>query len=693
MGLIGPFFITLGAMRPILSPLIISLLLLSSQLFAQKPGTAAEPSWIAKTVTDYNLAGSKLLNDTKDGYLNLVHERQVDLGSRTTYRRSVLRIVTEAGVQNASKISAEYDPAYQRLVFHNIRIIRDGKTINKLELSKIKTIRQETELDRSIYNGSVTAVLILEDVRKGDIIEYAYSLLGFNPVFKDKYSASMQVQYGAPVGQILYRIVCPSQRNLTIKPRLTTAAPVVTTEGNNKIYQWEFNHVAALHAQDDLPSWYDPFPSIQVSEFASWNDICKWALPLFTCGHALSPGLKKQVEAIKAAAGDNQEKRVLATLRFVQDEVRYMGIEMGINSHRPHDPDKIFGQRFGDCKDKSFLLCTMLRAMDIDASPVLINTEEKQELRQMLPSPVAFDHCTVRVTLAGKSWWFDPTISFQRGDLTAIAYPDYKCGLVLTDTTTGLTDIPLREPGQVIAKENFTLSDTHGPAKLEVITTYTGSFADGIRDEMNSNSLSDLQQNYLNFYSNYYEGAKVADSLRIEDDDASGKITTYETYTIDKIWEQERGLKKASFEAVLINSILNKPRERNRTMPVALTYPARYTEQIRIQLPEDWNFDHTPTEVRSPSFQYASTINGSGRTVNLTYIYETLKDHVPAEETNAYFSNFNKMKDDLGYELSDNSPLTSPGNNSPGIGLNSNLAKSLLCLSLLAGIVFYIRRR
>jgi len=680
-------------MRPILSPLIILLTLISCRSFAQKPGTAVEPSWIAKTATDYNLTGSKLLNDTKDGYLNLVHEKQVDLGSRTTYRRSVIRIVTEAGIQNASKVSVEYDPSYQRLVFHNIRIIREGKPINKLELSKIRTIRQETELDRSIYNGSVTAVLFLEDVRKGDVIEYAYSLLGFNPVFRDKYSATLQVQYEAPVGQILYRIVCPSQRSLTVKPRLTAADPVVTAQGNNKVYQWEFTHVAALHAQDDLPSWYDPFPSIQVSEFTSWNDICKWALPLFTCGHPLSPGLKRRIEAIKATAGDNQEKRVLAALRFVQDEVRYMGIEMGINSHKPNDPDKIFGQRFGDCKDKSFLLCTMLRAMDIDASPVLINTDEKQELHQTLPSPVAFDHCTVRVRLAGKSWWFDPTIAFQRGDLTAIAYPDYKCGLVLTDTTTGLTDIPLQDPGQVIATENFTLSEVYGPAKLEVITTYTGSFADGMRDEMNNNSLSDLQQNYLNFYSNYYEGTKVADSLRIEDDEAGGKITTYESYTIDKIWEQERGQKKASFHALLINSILSKPRERDRKMPVALTYPARYTEQIRIQVPEDWNFDHTPTEVRTPSFLYTATTVGSDRTVKLTYVYQALKDHVPAEEANVYFSNFDKMKDDLGYVLSDNSQLTSPGDNSRSIGLGSNLAKSLLCLSLLAGIVFYIRRR
>jgi len=54
-----------------------------------------------------------------------------------------------------------------------------------------------------------------------------------------------------------------------------------------------------------------------------------------------------------------------------------------------------------------------------------------------------------------------------------------------------------------VAKENFTLKDTHGPASLEVITRYTGSFADEVRSEVNSNAKSDLQQTYLNFYNGF----------------------------------------------------------------------------------------------------------------------------------------------------------------------------------------------
>src|SRR6202040_1294716 len=183
-----------------------------------------------------------------------------------------------------------------------------------------------------------------------------------------------------------------------------------------------------------------------------------------------------------------------------------------------------------------------------------------------------------------------------------------------TDTTTGPSVIPLQEPGQVVAKENFTIKDTHGPASLEVITRYTGSFADEIRSEINSNAKSDLQQTYLDFYNGYYEGTKVSDSLKIEEDEQEGAVTTYEYYTVNKLWESEKGVNKAAFDALLISSLIKKPKEHDRTMPIALTYPAHYTEEIRIRVPEDWHFEQEPSEIRSSSFLFHSTINATDRT-------------------------------------------------------------------------------
>jgi hypothetical protein len=668
-------------------------MILSGETSAQKPGAAAAPAWAVRGSQGPDLNNTKLLDGAEDGYINLVHEVQVNVGAHTTYHRAVIQIITAAGVQNGSEVSVAYDPSYQRLLFHKICIIRNGREINRLDLSKIKTLHEETELERYIYNGTVNAVLILEDVRKGDKIEYSYSVQGFNPIFRDKFCDEEQLQYGAPVGQTLYRIICPAGRELAVKTLPEESAPLVTTEGSNKVYLWVRNNVPGLDVDEDVPTWYDPFPTVEISEFQNWRDVVKWALPLFSPAGRLSPGLKQKIDDINGDAKAGAEEKALMALRFVQDEVRYMGIEMGVNSYKPNSPNRIFEQRFGDCKDKSLLLCTMLRALGIDAAPVLINTNSKQELRKMLPSAVDFDHCTVRARLNGKTYWFDPTISFQRGGMEDISYPDYKCGLVLTDTTTGLTDIPLQDRGQVSAKERFILKDNYGPARMEVITTYSGSFADEIRRELNNNSHSDLQKQYRAYYNSYYKGIKVADSLRVEDDELSGKVVTSEFYVIDDIWEQTDGERKAHFDPLLIDRVLQKPDDHDRGMPFAVTFPARYKEEIEIQTPEDWNFTLDPKEVKSKFFTYSCTSSSTQRTVNHVYTYEALQDHVLPRDMASYIEDYDRVENGMGYELTNNVKDRSSRQNSSNGWNISNNAKLWICFALFSVIVFFARRR
>jgi transglutaminase-like putative cysteine protease len=107
----------------------------------------------------------------------------------------------------------------------------------------------------------------------------------------------------------------------------------------------------------------------------------------------------------------------------VQDEVRYLGIELGTYSHTPTGPSKVFERRFGDCKDKTLLLATVLNELGIDARPALVNTDARRALDGWQPSPYAFDHVIVRAELGGKTYWLDPTTPYQRGTLADASVP------------------------------------------------------------------------------------------------------------------------------------------------------------------------------------------------------------------------------------------------------------------------------
>jgi transglutaminase-like putative cysteine protease len=618
---------------------------------AQKPKIGKEPSWIKKNLVDYNHSAS--LDEIEDGYLFVSLEKQINLSTQAVYNKKVTKIITETGIQNGSEVSVSYDPSYQHVIFHSIHIIRGKEVINKLDISKMKIVQQETELSRSIYNGNLTSLFFLEDVRKSDVIEYDYTVYGFNPVFNGKYFQSFLTQFGIPINNLYYSILCPAARKLSIKNSFTEIQPVITPDATGRLYEWRLNNISALKLQDDVPEWYDPYPVVMISEFETWKEVSDWALPLFQMGKPKSKGLANKIEEIRSLS-KSPEERTLLSLRFVQDEVRYLGIEMGINTHKPNIPDKIFDQRYGDCKDKTFLLCYMLQALGIEASPVLVNTTNQKSIRDWIPSPLAFNHATARVRLKEKYYWLDPTISFQRGGIDDISFPDYKCGLVLTDTTKGLTKIPLQDSGQVVAKELFTVKDIYGPAKLDVSTSYTGSFADDIRNQINSTNLAELQRSYLKFYDDFYKGTRPRDSLKIEDDEKRGTVITHEYYTIDKLWSMENGDWKSDFDGLLIHSILRNPKEHDRKMPLALTYPARYTEEVEVRLPESWNFRRNPMVIKSPAFSYSSFMKGSEMTLTMKFEYKALQDFVAPENAAKYFEELDKLKNNLGYQLSKN---------------------------------------
>ena len=112
----------------------------------------------------------------------------------------------------ASKISLDFDPSYQHMVIHDVSIHRGTNILNCLQPEKIKVIQQERDLDMNIYNGEVSAVIFLEDVRVGDRIEYSYTVRGSNPIFVGRYVDDFSLQWGDAVAHERFRLLWPTNQ-------------------------------------------------------------------------------------------------------------------------------------------------------------------------------------------------------------------------------------------------------------------------------------------------------------------------------------------------------------------------------------------------------------------------------------------------------------------------------------------------
>ena len=69
-----------------------------------------------------------------------------------------------------------------------------------------------------------------------------------------------------------------------------------------------------------------------------------------------------------------------------------MALEFGIHGFKPYRCAQIFARGFGDCKDKATLIVTMLGALGIKATPVVVRTANKGEIETMPASLAPFDH-------------------------------------------------------------------------------------------------------------------------------------------------------------------------------------------------------------------------------------------------------------------------------------------------------------
>jgi transglutaminase-like putative cysteine protease len=606
------------------------------------------PAWV-QPVAPTSARDEKTMH-AEGGVRYLLFDRQMRVAARGSehYYHLVKQVASAADVEKVSQLRLDFEPSYQRLVIHHIHVLRGGATIDALHPADIKVIQQEEELDEQLFNGTLSAVAVLDDVRPGDVLDYAYSVNGDNPVLAGQYADIFKLARPDPIAYMHARLLWPATRKLYVRALNTDAQPTVNQTGEEVEYVWERRDVPALDYEDATPAWFDPTPTVQLSEFGTWADVVRWAVPLYQVNGKLSPALGTQIDKWRAEL-PQPEARLLAARRFVQDEVRYLGIELGTYSHTPTLPDRVFQRRFGDCKDKSLLLATMLNALGIEAHPALVNTEARHMLDTWQPSPYDFDHVIVAAKLNNQTYWIDPTISYQRGTLALATTPDYERTLILSPDAQALTTMPttpLAEPTTSVHAV-YRIADFASPVALTVTTTYRGADADALRYRLASEARADLAKDYLNYYADREPSIEAQGLPEIADDESANMLTVTEQYVISRFWKEQAH----TFLAERIGEELIKPDVSRRTMPLRVAHPTNVEQLIEIQLPHRQAIEPGTETVEDDALRFTAAVTATGNVVKLRYTLRTKQDAVAAKDVARHLALIDEARDLAGYQL------------------------------------------
>lgn len=619
-------------------------------------GIKPVPSWVLPVTPGGKPAAGK---DFSNGYYIAFSDTQVNLDEQSVYRRVIRQIVSESGVQNGSEMVIGFDPSYERLHVHSLIVWREGVATSRLNLADFKLIPVESDRQRFIYNGYYTASVILKDIRKGDRIELEYSLVGWNPVFKGKYSEFFYFASNEYLGHVHAAVLARANRKLYTKNFNKPPARSERTVNGLRVYEWDKRNIKRIAYEENVPYWHDETPQVQITEFANWKEVVDWGLNFYSVP-TISGALKRKADEWKLTS-DSRLAYIEKAVRFVQDEVRYLGIETGENSHRPHPPAEVFQQRYGDCKDKTLLLCAILKYNGIDAAPVLVDTYKRSHLEDFLPSPADFNHVVTRVLMhdiqnrapePSDYIFIDATLSLQGGAVSQTYFPPYGSGLLLKEGEGKLLHIEAQHPGSIEVTEDYYLpaaGDTASTGLLQVKTVCFNHDAENFRSLLQESVRSELEDTYLNFYTQLYKNTSFdrLDSVEIYDQRAANNVSVVERYHIKHVWQQDAETGGWYFQVLgrVMYDQLDVLPAGKRNSPVFLKYPNNYTYKARVHFADTRSVpvDHWKVERMAYDILFKSEFLPKEKVWQLTYVFKSKQDHVPADQIGQYRKDIDKF--------------------------------------------------
>ena len=599
--------------------------------------------WVIEHRVDFN---QKQSDDYGSSYLLLDQQINFDNQEQAEYTRIVAQVNNSSGLTELGKISIAFDPIYQSLQVHKVNLIRNNKTINVLNQVEFELIRQESELNQGIYNGKETALLLLEDLQINDVLDYEYTIKGKNPIFNNHIFEIFRLEWSIPIRDLHIRISLPKDKTIKYRTHKQKVTPKKTNFKNHIDYSWHLKNIEAIDYQGNYPAWYVASDYLEISEFNNWSQVALWATDVFDVNTELDIETLARLRAWQQSSDDALAQTAKA-LKFVQDDIRYLGIEIGVNSHKPRPPKETYATKYGDCKDKTMLLYAMLKALGIDSKALLVSTELDKGIIDMLPSPGLFNHVILQVYIEGNTYWIDPTVTNQGSSITTISMADYAYGLVIDNQTKALTPI-IRLGTQVnrkITTETLNIATKKTTVPLHIETQHFGPHAEYWRSSFAANAKHQIQNQFESHTNQIYGMASSKQNIEVEDYIHDNKLIIKEFYELSDPWKQNNRFEYIETYAHSLLTHVELPSRINRDSPLGLVFPFSIEHQFIINDPtKNIVVDQQSIDISSEQIAYSKNVDKKNQHIIIKHTLEILKDHVKVKDLEQYYAVIKSIK-------------------------------------------------
>ena len=189
------------------------------------------------------------------------------------------------------------------------------------------------------------------------------------------------------------------------------------------VYTYQINNLVAFAQEAFMPGSSHVYPHILVlaksfvknnqrqTLLASTDDLYAWYANLANQVDNQANNLKPLLNNILRGKQSDLAK-IKAIYYWVQDNIRYIAFEDGIAGFKPQSAQKVFKQKYGDCKGMANLTKTLLRLAGYDARLTWIGTNHLA-YDYSIPSLAVDNHMVCTVLHQDKRYILDATEKYN----------------------------------------------------------------------------------------------------------------------------------------------------------------------------------------------------------------------------------------------------------------------------------------
>ena len=267
--------------------------------------------------------------------------------------------------------------------------LSDG-TLNQITLPEAPSVLDEVEYsyERSYLSPAYAPVLRIPNIDR--LAEYSI-------VVKHPAGVSVDFKVFEPRGESAHTITRGDRQSSIVFRDLEPLDDLPLFAHNG-------SHASVLM---DIRSETQALTPTGADEFAGWYSALVNQPPPAPTILPIAQGLRGATDSATVASMHD----------YVRESIRYIADERSAGAFVPRAPDLVVERKYGDCKDRAFLVAALAQSLGMRVDPVLITTTPRPEFEEVQIG--LFNHVICAFTdEAGQTTYFDPTDPYSSfGDL------------------------------------------------------------------------------------------------------------------------------------------------------------------------------------------------------------------------------------------------------------------------------------